>query len=349
MTPPKNIPPSGFSHTNEPVSEQGVFGCLQAKVDDELREHFKDDAYVSPTGLIISTDVLVDGRHVNQAWSSPADIGWKAAAVSLSDIASCGGRPMGLTVGLALPAATSAAFVNDFYDGLMACLQAYGGQLLGGDTVASPTLTVTTTAIGQLEKNTQPGRRFQAKPGDQLWCCGHHGMSHAGLQAFQQGIQGVTEEKRSHCRPIPKVTEGIEVAKRMAMVAPGQPYALTDTSDGLADGVLNIAEASQVTCEIDAQAIAIHPKVGQWCESHVVEHDNSDLLSSALHTTLYGGEDFGLLAALPPSMTPSGDWSLIGRVLPGEGSAYVVVDGKTAPLTRAKTYQHFGKGNKDVT
>lgn len=344
---PAPLPPSSSTLLNEQAILSGI---RQHPLLTTAIEQFQDDCYVSDTGLVITTDVLVGGKHFRRQWSTPFEIGWKAAAVSLSDLASCGAQPIGLTVGLTLPKTVDRQFVNEVYDGLLTCLNQHGGgQLLGGDTVASRTLAITTTAIGQIPTNQTAGRRFLAQPGFNLWLLGHHGLSDIGYHCLNNELTDsqqapFKEALSAHRKPVPHVEAGLKLGQLISeQLGNKQPYALTDTSDGLADGLLNFAECSKVNCVIDSRQISIHPVINHWAATYPQEAPSR--LSQPLHTTLYGGEDFGLLAALPASIALPQPWCHIGKVTsppPQQPPQAVInVDGNQLPLSRTLTYQHF--------
>jgi len=164
---------------------------------------FADDAALLPAGenagLVVNTDVLVEGLHFSEATTGPGDVGWRAAAANLSDLAAMGcAEVVGLTVGLVAPASTPWSWVEGVYGGLREALEAYGGVLLGGDCSGGAQRILAITAIGRLggppTASYQPGdiassgpiRRSDGRPGDWLVCTGPHGLSRLGL-AFLQG------------------------------------------------------------------------------------------------------------------------------------------------------------------
>lgn len=294
------------------------------------KAQLSDDAYYEPeTRLIYTTDLLVENHHFSLDYFSGADLGWKAAAVNISDVAALGGEPRFLLVSLGLPESVSLAWVHDFYQGMQALLNRTGGKVIGGDTVGSDSVVVNVTAIGTLPTGHTAGRRFQARPGDWVITTGYSGLSAVGLHVLQQNIPGFDSARNAHLRPEPRLAEGAWLSGRY------ERYALTDSSDGLADAVLKIAQASQVTIEIQADLLSRHPEVlafskqsGQDPESFI----------------LYGGEDFELLATVPdlPDPLPEGV-SVIGRVVEGTGTAVLISEnGQTrTELSLDKTYQHF--------
>ncbi|MBD2326377.1 thiamine-phosphate kinase [Alkalinema sp. FACHB-956] len=255
-----------------------------------------DDAAVIPRpkqdALVMTTDVLVDGVHFSDRTTPPHSVGWRAVAANLSDLAAMGAKPIGLTVGLGLPPNTPVAWVNDLYQGMADCLQTFGGAILGGDLVRSPVRTVSITALGEVEQ-AHAIQRSQAKPGDVIVLTGYHGLSRAGLEVLlddnsaESGISASDGYElsegdrqtliRAHQYPRPQLTIGRQAAQfdRVAGM---------DSSDGLADAIVQICRASGVGAQI--HDLPIHPIL----QTH----------PKSIDWTLYGGEDFELVLCLPP-------------------------------------------------
>ena len=178
-------------------------------------DQFSDDAALLPDGgdggqdggLVVNTDVLVEGLHFSEATTGPADVGWRAAAANLSDLAAMGcTEVVGLTVGLVAPASTTWSWVEGVYGGLREALDTYGGVLLGGDCSGGAQRILAVTAIGRLAragpaKQASSGqkpdhrswtaiRRRDGRPGDLLVCTGPHGLSRLGLAVLQGEFPG---------------------------------------------------------------------------------------------------------------------------------------------------------------
>lgn len=288
-----------------------------------------DDAAVvaAPDGrVVISTDLLVHGPDFRLAWSSMFDLGWKAAATNLADIAAMGAVPTALVVALAAPGTTLLADLEALADGFReACAAlAPGVGVVGGDLSASPTLTVAVTVFGDLE-GRPPVLRSGARVGDVLALSGTLGRAAAGLALLF--AQAVDEHGRPDAARTPAVrTESPGLLE--AQLAPRPPIshgpvaalagatAMLDVSDGLLLDAGRIAEASGVGIDLSAELLQR--------EADALAAEAPVLADRALSLVLGGGEDHGLLAAFPSAALPPG-FRLLGRLVAGGG---VTIDGK---------------------
>jgi thiamine-monophosphate kinase len=256
-----------------------------------------DDAAVVavPDGRVVATtDVLVEGVHFRRDWSSAYDVGRKAAAANLADVAAMGGTATALLVGLAAPADLALSWALDLADGLRDEAAVVGAAVVGGDTVAAPQVVVSVTALGGLVG--APVTRTGARPGDRVVVAGRLGWASAGLRLLGQGVvEGPLVE--AHRRPLPPYAMG-------PVLAAAGASAMCDVSDGLVQDLGHIAVASGVGIELDAAALA------------------DDAVP--LQDVLTGGEDHALVATLPPGPVPPG-CRVVGRVVEGSG---VRVDGR---------------------
>jgi thiamine-monophosphate kinase len=247
-----------------------------------------------PDGRVVATtDVLVEGVHFRRDWSSALDVGHKAAAANLADVAAMGGTGTALLVGLGAPADLPVSWVLELADGLREEAELVGACVVGGDTVSSPHVVVSVTALGALEG--PPVTRAGARPGDVVVVAGRLGWSAAGLRLLHAGVtSGPLVD--AHRRPAPPYAAG------PALAAAGAT-AMCDVSDGLVQDAGHLARASGV-------AIAL--------ESALLQDDAVEL-----RDVLTGGEDHALVATLPGAPPPG--CRVVGRVLAGEG---VTVDGQ---------------------
>jgi thiamine-monophosphate kinase len=248
-----------------------------------------------PDGRVIATtDVLVEGVHFRRDWSSSHDVGRKAAAANLADVAAMGGTATALLVGLAAPPDLPVAWALGLADGLRDEAALVGAVVVGGDTVSAPQVVVSVTALGSLDGS--PVTRAGARPGDCVVLAGRLGWSAAGLRLLQGGTtDGPLVEAHRH--PSPPYAYG-------PLLAAAGATAMCDVSDGLLRDLGHIATASGVGIELDSVSLA------------------DDAVS--LDDVLTGGEDHALVATLP-GPAPRGS-RVIGRVVPGEG---VRVDGRS--------------------
>jgi thiamine-monophosphate kinase len=284
-----------------------------------------DDAAVlrTPDGRVVATtDVLVEGRHFRRDWSTGTDVGHKAAAANLADVAAMGAVPTALLVGLACPADTPTAWLEDVADGLAAECGPLGAAVVGGDTVAaapdSSAVVLSVTALGDLA-GRRPVLRSGASPGDVLALAGRLGWSACGLAVLRRGFSSPLAAVRAHRRPQPPYAAGPEAADAGAT-------AMCDVSDGLLADAGHLAAASGVVLEIDRTALAAVtleppgplPQVG------------AALGVDPLAWVLTGGEDHALLATFPADATLPPGWSVIGGVLAADGEPGVRVDGRPA-------------------
>jgi thiamine-monophosphate kinase len=313
-----------------------------------------DDAAVLPTSpdllLVVTTDMLVDGVHFSVGLAkpeiyttSPTDAGWRAAAANLSDLAAMGATPLGITVGLGLPPATPVRWIEELYEGMTDCLNRYQTPILGGDLCRSPVLTVAITAIGEVLPDRQI-LRSSAQEGDVIAITGVHGSSRAGLELLLNPIWGQdlspesrSELKRSHQRPIPR----LDVPPLIWQIDPNARVAGMDSSDGLADAVLQICRASGVGARLWRDRLPIPKALQQTqCLSE----------TELLNWVLYGGEDFELVLCLPGAIAEAlvaqvgGEATIVGQIIRERSVFLEDTQGQRIdpPLSLSEGFQHFG-------
>ena len=205
-----------------------------------------DDCAVMPSGageLLFSTDLLMEGVHFLRDESSAEDIGWKAAAVNLSDIAAMGGTPVATFLSIALPKDAQGDWAERFIEGYAQISRLYDVPLLGGDTTSSlRDIAVNVGILGRCPSGKR-AMRSGAKPGETIYVTGHLGDSAGGLQAILKGIDRndmVQTLIARHKRPVPRVNEG------RALMDSGKVGAMMDISDGIASDLRHIMKASGV-------------------------------------------------------------------------------------------------------
>lgn len=270
-----------------------------------------DDAAVvrSPDGrTVVSTDMLVEGRHFRLDWSSPHDVGRKAIAANAADIEAMGAVPTAFVVAFGAPQDTAAAAVVALSDGMWAEARQVGAGVAGGDLVSAPQWVISVTALGDLEGRA-PVRLDGARMGDTVAIVGDLGRSAAGYALLLNGSDDSAELRRRHLVPQPPYGQG-----RIAAIAGAT--SMTDVSDGLMADLGHIATASGVGVDLSRRAL------GPDCDALRAAADAVTVDPWAW--VLAGGEDHPLVATFPSS--PPAGWREIGRVL--DGPPRVLIDGE---------------------
>lgn len=324
------------------IGEQGLLERLQSFCAPEI---VGDDAAVMQIepgkSLVITTDMLVDGVHFSESTTSPEDAGWRAAAANLSDLAAMGAEPLAITVGLGIRGDTLVSWVERLYQGMKNCLQQYNTLIVGGDIVRSPVNTVSITAIGKVNSKFTI-RRAAAQPGDAIVVTGVHGASRAGLELLLhpelgQNLNPSARDAliQAHQQPRPR----LDVLQYLwASLKDSPRVAGMDSSDGLADAVVQICQASGVGARIERTSIPIPKQLTQIVTAE-----------QALNWALYGGEDFELVVCMPPVAAEIFVQKLdSGAAIVGEITAdkdILLVDKNKKypdePLMRSRGFQHF--------
>jgi thiamine-monophosphate kinase len=282
------------------LGEQELLQRLQQFCQAEPRGD--DAAVLTPRPgykLVITADMLVDGVHFATGAATPGkittslkDVGWRGAAANLSDLAAMGAQPLGITVSLGLPPETPVRWLDELYEGMVACLGTYQAPILGGDLCQSPILTIAITALGEVLPDRQI-LRSTAQVGDAIVATGRHGASRAGLELLLNPQWGQdlsppvqTMLKQAHQRPIPR----LDIPPMLTQIDPTVCAAGMDSSDGLADAVLQICRASGVGAVLWRNRLPIPDALSQT--QFLSEQER-------LNWVLYGGEDFELVLCLP--------------------------------------------------
>ena len=294
--------------------------------------------------LLATTDLLVEDVHFRRASAGPADIGWKAMSVNLSDIAAMGGTPRWALVALAVPADTDVDAVDAFYAGMAEAAAPHGVTVVGGDTSASAGgWTVNVTLLGV--HPGEPRFRSQARVGDTVLVTGSLGASAAGLHALEigldrareAGVAGVKlgEITRAHLRPRARVAEG-----RWLGQAPGV-HAMMDCSDGLATDLGHICRESGVGARVQLEHVPVAAAAREAARALGV---------NARDWAVSGGEDYELLLTCDPAVAErliaglaeatGAPLTSIGRI-EGAAGELVLVDAAGAPVAMPGGFEHF--------
>ena len=259
--------------------------------------------------VLVSTDMLVEGRHFRLDWSTPQDVGRKAIAQNAADIEAMGARPSAFVVAFGAPADTPARRISEVSDGMWAeAARAGGAPIVGGDLVASPQWVVSVTVLGQLHGHVAV-TRSGARPGDTVAVAGAVGRSAAGYALLVAGSPEYPELVRRHLAPEPPYGQG-------AVAAAAGATAMTDVSDGLIADLRHVAVASGVGIDLTTEGLA-------------ADHDVLDGAAALLGADpwewmLGGGEDHALAACFPGA--PPAGWRTVGTVV--AGAPRVGVDGR---------------------
>jgi thiamine-monophosphate kinase len=291
------------------------------------------------TEWVITTDTQVEDVHFRRAWLTPYQIGWRAMAVNLSDIAAMGAQPFGALAALTLPAATQVAFFEALLDGLCDLGLRFDCPLIGGNLARDPArLSLTLTVLGRAPRGKSVPRGG-ARPGDEIWVSGRLGGSAAGLRTFLQTVPLAdslcTALRRRYAQPLPRIREAIFLRTC------GYLTSMIDLSDGLAGDLAHLCEESGVGAQIVAEALPLQAGVRE-----VAAVLGEDPLALALR----GGEDFELCCTAPPgTLTPLSDefrarfdidLTRVGVMTPEPALRLVQVDGSEA-LLAPQAFNHF--------
>jgi len=298
-----------------------------------------DAACLPPVGssLLLTSDLLVEGVHFRSSTTSAGDLGYKALAANVSDVAAMGGRPLVFLVALATPADTPVAWVEALYGGLAEAEEAFACRLVGGDTSGGPTRVLSLTVLGAAP-DPGPVTRGGARPGDDVYVSGTLGDSALGLRLLEAGGVARTAPERflasRHLRPSPRLALGA------ALGASGIARAMIDVSDGLLQDLGHVARASGCGAEVWAERLPLSPELAASAAAGGI---------SPLDLALEGGEDYELLFTADPArrrevfLVADGAGTRvrrIGRVV-GGGGVRVLARGSPVAPRELRGFDHF--------
>jgi thiamine-monophosphate kinase len=279
-----------------------------------------DDCAIVRVGLeqlALSTDLHIEGVHFRLGWLEPWEVGWRATAAALSDLAAVAAQPEGLLLSLGVSAEWPDEFVTELMSGVGQAAESVGAVVWGGDLVRADSITIDVAVVGRVEK---PVYRAGASAGDALWVTGTLGGPQAAIESWTAGTQPEETARHRFAHPLPRVREARWLADRGAK-------AMIDLSDGLVADVGHLAAAGGVRCVIDSDLVPQHA-------------------AASGHMPLLGGEEFELLVALPSDADAAADFSAkfslpltcIGHVESGSG---VSVTQNGAPVDLPQGFRHF--------
>ena len=317
---------------------------------DVLLGRGDDCAVLGVSGpLCVSTDLFMEDVHFRRAYFTPEDIGWKALAVNLSDLAANGARPVGFTVGLSLPQDADMALVDGLCSGMAELANLHGVPLVGGDLSRADKLHLCLTVFGQAEKTLL---RAAAQPGDVVFLVGRAGLARAGLALLEQHGRNALAEWpelcEAHLRPAPRLREGIRLSTLSADWTreyhdpDGGRLGLMDLSDGLARDLPRLVGPG---LGVDLDLPQPHPEILRFIREQKTEPNArmDDLMAKARRHCFLGGEEYGLIGTCSPEMAVHvmvtiAETAMIGRVT---ADGIIRMDGK--PVSGG--FDHFGMAN----
>lgn len=266
-------------------------------IKSTLNSNFLGDdcAYLKELGIVITQDSLVEDIHFKMDYTTPYKLGWKAAAVNISDVCASGAAPKYLTIALSLPKKISCGFVEEFYKGVKAVSKDV--QVVGGDITGSDKIFISVTAIGKCD-GLRISSRSNARPGQKIIVSGEHGASGAGLKLLMNSQSGPQKFLDAHLMPEPQFEFSKQISENIK-----EDYAMMDTSDGLMDALSQVASASNVNLFIDFDKIPFDKDLKMF-------DDYKDLI-------FFGGEDYQLIATVPDEIAKN--FTIIGEVRQGFG------------------------------
>lgn len=257
--------------------------------------------------VVVSSDLLVEGRHFRRDWVSASDVGHRAAAQNLSDVNAMGGTAHSLTLGLAAPADLPVQWVLDLAEGFAEECALVGATVIGGDVTRADQVVIAVTVIGAVTQ--APVLRSGARPGDVLALAGRQGWAAGGLAVLGRGFRSPRALVQAYARPEPPYAAGPAAAAAGAT-------SMVDVSDGLLAEATHLATSSGVAIDVRTELLDLPEPLHA-----VAAATGADPMSFVLG----GGDDHSLLATYPPEAELPEGWAVIGSVAEGSG---VTVDGK---------------------
>jgi thiamine-monophosphate kinase len=313
------------------AEELGEFGLIERiRQNSRLSLSPYDDAAIIPLKeeklLLVATDMLVENVHFSLDFINPYEIGWRAMASNLSDIAAMGGVPTHFLVSLCIKPNTKVDFVDDLYRGMEELGAQFGLGLAGGDINRGERFIINLTVVGEVEKGSVV-RRDGARCGDKIVVTGSLGEAECGLSILKKGCSGMDKIIKKHTMPSPRVKEA------RAIISTCKISAMIDISDGLVADLYHIVEASGVGANIYLEKLPL---------SQDLKRQAKLLSLDPVELALYGGEDYELLftakelTSIPQLEVPL---TVIGEIIQEKG-LFLIYNGKKEKIF-PKGYRHF--------
>lgn len=337
-----------------PLSEDGILKRLSRHFpgahDALLIGRGDDCAMLRPGGpLCVSSDLFLEDVHFRRSYFTPEDIGYKALAVNISDLAACGARPRAFTLALGLPGDIDEAWLEAFFAGMADAARPWRMALAGGDLSRCERLHISITVWGEAYGAPDEGiflARGGAMPGDSIFLVGQVGLARVGLAVLEKHGRSAVERWpaacAAHLHPLPQVDAGLMLARAGSNA---RPPVLMDVSDGLARDLPRLLGrggkddgGSGLGAALVLPRGQLHPEVCRYAEAHGLD---------PVEQALLGGEDYALLGACAPDMLPP-----LHAAIPGFMTIGVVTEeGLTCnnrPLDDLQGFDHFGKGGDNA-
>lgn len=334
------------------LSDIGEFGLIErirsrrSNQDEDLVVGIGDDCAVVRRGPILevlTTDCLVGGTHFEEGWLGMNDIGWKALAVNVSDVAAVGGLPRHALVTLFLPEDFTSKQVDDLYEGMEECGEVMGVSVVGGDIVRTVGPFAISVAMSGVCERDQLVLRSGARKDDIVVVSGALGEASVGMRLLHEGW-GSGDEAAEACvkrfrRPVPRLNEARTIVQTLL------PSSMIDISDGLLSDLWHVMDASGVGAELDADSIPVGEGVMDYFDG-----DREEALSQAMA----GGEDYELLFTInsrhEEDLVEVGrglgvDLTPIGKITAKGTGVKLAGEGGERDLGRAG-FDHFGPAAK---
>lgn len=327
------------------LSDAGEFGLI--RIINKILSHKKDTSVVVGIGddaavvkpaaskqFVCTTDVLLESVHFDLRYTDFADLGWKALAVNLSDLAAMGAVPRWSLISLVVRDRITVPQIESLYHGIRLCARANGVAVVGGNMAKSKhELSITVVVLGEVE----PGRAVQrsgASPGEIIAVTGRPGLSKVGLGVLTERMaaRSYSNAIRAHRRPRPRIGTMMQLLEKRI-----RPKACIDVSDGLLADLDHLCKASGTGALIELGQVPVHPAVARWAKTKRID---------PLSFVLNGGEDYELLMTFDPKSFVRAKrllgrhLTMIGRITKSLGIVGLGQNGKTCGL-RPQGYTHF--------